>query len=322
MYDHQLDRRIDRIAQKQCGAFSLEQLRAAGGGPNAAGYRIQLGRWIPLAPSVLAVASFAPTFERQCWAGVLGEPDASVGALSAAYLLGFPDFRPGRLELVVPPRSNARNGIARIHRYAGAKVTKRRGLPITTPAQTAFDIASRVGIDRLERAIDDQLLSGRMTLDDLEDRLTAYAESRRAGLPVMRVLVEERRAGGLGPAVSELERLGDRVLRRLAGRPTVVAEASFPWLDRGKGRVDRFLPDEGVIVEFDGRRWHARVKSFDADRWRDNQAAAAGLVVLRFTWAHLTLRPRDVLGIIEQTRRVRRPPPDSAQRLSICTSAG
>src|SRR5439155_12396545 len=130
-------------------------------------------------------------------------------------------------------------------------------------------------------------------------------EGRRPGLPVLRLLIEERRAGAPAPPVSELERLGDRVLRRLSGSPVIIREASFPWLDRGNGRVDRYLPGEGIIVEYDGRRWHARVESFEKDRWRDNQAVAAGLSVLRFTWAHVTLRPRDVLAVIEQTRRIR-----------------
>src|SRR5207302_335119 len=35
MYDHELDRNVDRVAQRQAGAFNLDQLRRAGGGPNA-----------------------------------------------------------------------------------------------------------------------------------------------------------------------------------------------------------------------------------------------------------------------------------------------
>src|SRR5882757_4354692 len=107
MYDHGLDRTIDRIARKQSGAFNLDQLRRVGGDSDAAMHRVALGRWIHLAPSVFAVATFAGTFERQCWAAVLGEADASVGGLAAAYLFGVPDFRPGRPEIVVPPRQHA-----------------------------------------------------------------------------------------------------------------------------------------------------------------------------------------------------------------------
>jgi hypothetical protein len=305
MYDHDLDRRIDAIARRQCGAFNLDQLRRSGGDDDAAVHRVAIGRWVRLAPALFAVSSYSGTFERQCWAAVLGETVAAVGGLSAAHFLGFRGFRPGRPEIVVPPNGNARSPLATIHRYDGVAVTKIRGLPVTTPAQTLFDIASRITVARLEGTVDDELLRGRLAMDDLEERLAVYAESRRAGLPVMRSLISDRRENGPAPAVSDLERRGDRILRRLHGRPSVVAEASFPWLKGGAGRVDRYLPDHRVIIEFDGRRWHARLRDFDADRWRDNQAAAAGLVVLRFTWVHVTTRPREVLALIEDTRRGR-----------------
>ena len=306
MYDHALDGRVSRIARRQCGAFSLDQLRTAGGNEDMALHRIALGRWVRLAPSVLAVASFAGTFERQCWAAVLGEPVAAVGVFAAAPLLGFRGFRPGRPEIVVPTAANARSPIAVVHRYEAPALTTVRGLKVTTRAQTLFDLAPKVSVQRLESTVDDELLRKRLSVDDLEERLAVYQHTRRAGLPVMRSVVEMRRADGWMPAASELERRGDRILRRLSGRPIIVAEASFPWLKAGAGRVDRYLSEEGIIVEFDGRRWHARLDDFDSDRWRDNQSLAAGLVTLRFTWTHLTTRPSEVLGLIESTRRSRR----------------
>ena len=306
MYDHQLDQRIERLARRQCGAFSLSQVRAAGGDDHAVGHRLSLGRWVRLAPAVLALAAAPGTFERQCWAAVLGEPVAAVGGLAAAPVLGFQGFRPGRPEIVVPPGGNARSPLALVHRYDGAAITAVRGLNVTTRAQTLFDIASRLSVLRLESTIDDEVLRGRLTIDELEERLAAYEGTRRAGLPLIRSAIEARRADGWVPPASELERRGDRVLRRLRGRPTIVAEASFPWLRRGVGRVDRYLPEAGILVEFDGRRWHARLGDFDADRWRDNQATAAGLVTLRFTWTHLTTRPAEVLSIIEAARLARR----------------
>lgn len=305
MYNHELDRRINEIARRQANAFSLEQLRRAGGDDDAAQHRIAIGRWIRLAPAVLAIASSAGTLERQCWAAVLGEPVARVGGLAAGHLLGFHDFNPCRPEIVVPTEGNARSPIAVVHRYEAPAVTTVRGLPVTTPAQTLFDIAPRISVERLERVVDDELLRGRLTPEALDERLSFYEGTRRAGLPVMRSIIADRRADGPSPSVSDLERRGDRILKRLAGHPVVRAEVSFPWLMAGAGRVDRHLPDEGIIVEFDGRRWHARLRDFDTDRWRDNQAAAAGLVTLRFTWTHITSRPREVLTIIEDTRRVR-----------------
>ena len=122
----------------------------------------------------------------------------------------------------------------------------------------------------------------------------------------MRALIDERREEGWAPSESELERRADKILAQLSGHPRIVRQAQFTWLANGLGRADRYLPDDGIIVEIDGRRWHARLKDFDRDRWRDNQVVAHGLIPLRFTYLHVTTRPREVLHVIEQTRRTHR----------------
>jgi len=47
------------------------------------------------------------------------------------------------------------------------------------------------------------------------------------------------------------------------------------------GFVDRAWPGVKLIVEIDGRRWHAREVDMAKDRRRDRQAAAAGWQTLR-----------------------------------------
>jgi very-short-patch-repair endonuclease len=207
---------------------------------------------------------------------------------------------------VAAPDANVRNPLATVHRYSDALMTTLFGLRITTRAQTFFDIARRVGFDRLEGALDQELLAERVTIEELDERRRFYERTRRPGLPTMRALLEERRAGGWMPPESELERRTDKLLRRLKGSPTIIRQASFPWLKRGLGRVDRYLPDDHVVIEIDGRRWHARLHDFDEDRWRDNLVVSHGLIPLRFTYAHVTAKPTEVIQIIEQTRRLRR----------------
>lgn len=267
--------------------------------------RLRMGLYVRLCPGVYALASYPGSFHRQCWAAVLSAPDAAVGGLSAAHLLGFRGFAPGKPEIVVPPSGYAKSPIAVVHRYETPALVTIDGLRMTSRAQTLFDIAPRIGVDRLERTIDEQLAGELLCVDDLDERLNVYQDARRAGLRVMRPLIAERRADGFVAPASELERRADRILRRLHGRPMVVAEASFPWLEAGRGRVDRYLPDDRLILEFDGRRWHTRVADFDRDRWRDAHAVANGLAVLRFTYAHVTTRPAEVLQLIEQARRAR-----------------
>lgn len=72
-----------------------------------------------------------------------------------------------------------------------------------------------------------------------------------------------------------------------------------------RGRADVGIPAWKVLVEVDGRSWHARLRDFDRDRERDNLAVANGWVVLRFTALHLREDPVRVMELIVQTGAVR-----------------
>lgn len=171
------------------------------------------------------------------------------------------------------------------------------GLHVTTIAQTLCDIVSRVRVDRWERAADGLLLEGRVTIDELQERRLRYEKSRRAGMPTFRALVDERLADGYVPPASELERALAAALDLVVGCPPVVWQAPAPWAPDAQ-RVDAMIPEWRLVLEADGRRWHARLDDFDRDRWRDNQAAALGLRVLRFTHIHLTKRRHEAVTLI------------------------
>lgn len=304
MDSHGVDRQIARIAQRQHGAFSIGQAGQAGATEGLRRRRVDTGVWLRLDSGVYALAGHPPTFLRQCWAAVLGAPGSAVGGLAAAALhrvVGFGDVRP---EIVVPSTHNSRSRLARVLRFDGAAVTRVGGLSATTLAQTLFDIAPRVAVARLERAVDDELVGRRLAATDLEERLRFYNGSRRRGLRVMRAIVDSRSTEGWVPPESELERRLDRILRRLSGTPRIIHQARFDWLAGGAGRVDRFLPDESIILEVDGRRWHTRVADFERDAGRYNQATVHGLRMLRFTWVNVSCRPDEVLATIEQARRI------------------
>jgi hypothetical protein len=168
---------------------------------------------------------------------------------------------------------------------------------VTTIAQTLCDVVQRVRVDRWERAADGLLLDGRLTVEELQERRLRYEHSRRAGMPTFRALVDDRLADGYIPPSTELERQLEATISRVPACPHVVWQAPAPWAPEAQ-RVDAMIPAWRLILEADGRRWHARVADFDKDRWRDNQAAALGLRVLRFTHLHLTQRRREVVELI------------------------
>lgn len=53
-----------------------------------------------------------------------------------------------------------------------------------------------------------------------------------------------------------------------------------------------------IVVECDGFAIHGRRESFESDRRRDADLAAAGYIVLRITWRALADRPKWVVSVI------------------------
>jgi len=264
--------------------------------------RTRRGDLIRLAPGIYAMASFPPTWRRQYKAAEMSLRGAAIAGLSAAKALGFEGFSVSRPELVVAYTANHRTPLATVHRSDSALTTTIDGLRVTTVAQTLFDIAARVDMHRWERACDGMLLESRLTTDELQERLTRYKSSRRAGTGLLRALIEERSTHGWAPPHSELEALLHETVAMIPGCPTVRWQFPAPW-DPEAQRVDSFIPAWRLIVEADGRRWHARVQDFERDRWRDNQAAAHGLHVMRFTHVHLLHRRAEVIRLITEAGR-------------------
>jgi very-short-patch-repair endonuclease len=292
------DRQVERISRVQHGCFNLDQAFAVGFTEVMVHRRLQSRRWLRLAPGVYALPSAPSTWERQYKAAELSARDAAISGLAAAKLHGLSGFKVVRPEIVVPYTATTRNKLATIHRSLGRPTIEVKGIRTTTVAQTLFDVMTRVRLDKLELAMDGALLDRKTSVDQLEERRRAFEHSRRPGIAVWRALVDERSQDGWGPPESDLESALLAVLAKLPGSPSVLRQVTMPWWSPGEGRVDALLPQWRTIVEADGRRWHARVRDFDADRWRDNVAQAHGYRVLRFTHLHLTKRPSEVRELI------------------------
>jgi FAD/FMN-containing dehydrogenase len=292
-----MTRAVERLARRQDGVFSRDQVAALGFSRQMMHDRVRTGAWIRLAPQVFALASAAASWRRQYKAAEISLPGSSLGGLAACKVHRFEDFKVTRPELLVAYTRNYRTPLATVHRSDSALTTTVDGMRVTTIAQTLCDVVSRVRVDRWERAADGLLLEGRLTVEELQERRLRYEHSRRAGMPIFRALVDDRLADGYVPPASQLERALAETLDLVIDLPAAVWQAPAPWAPDNQ-RVDVMIPAWRLVLEADGRRWHARLADFDNDRWRDNQATALGLRVLRFTHLHLTRRRREVVELI------------------------
>lgn len=299
---HEVMQNLAGLARRQHGVFDRAQALAAGASRRMIEYRIGTGEWILLAPNVYALASFPSTWRRQYKAAELSVPMGVVAGLAAAKVHGWDGFNTVRPEVVVEHRCRHRSPIATVHRGTDVKWTTVDRMRVTTPAQTLCDLLARIRLDRWERTADGLLLERRMSIDDLVERRDAYDRSRRPAIALLRTLVDERSASGWVTPESELERLLRQAIGLVAECPPVEWQAAAPWSATGE-RVDGLIPEWALVVEADGRRWHARVQDFDHDRWRDNRAVAAGFRVLRFTHTHLVHRMDEVAAIIQDAGR-------------------
>jgi very-short-patch-repair endonuclease len=296
----EIDQHIEALAARQHEVFSRQQAFDLGASERFVARRLADKWWIRQVPAVYALATSPGTWLRQCKVAELSVSGSAIAGSAALALHGITGFKPGPLELLVPINAPCRHPTAVVHRYSGASLTTVQGIRATTVAQSLFDTAIVCSPRKLERGMDDGLLSKKVSVAGLAERLEFYEGSRRPGLPKIRPLILERLEDGWVPPESELEAKLFEVLATMAGL-RVVRQAPLPWRASAPGRVDALLPDDRLIIEADGRRWHTRMEDFDRDQQRNNEATAHGWRTLRFTWVHLNHFPDYVTDVVTRT---------------------
>ena len=64
--------------------------------------------------------------------------------------------------------------------------------------------------------------------------------------------------------------------------------------------VDMAWPEEGLIVELDGHRYHGTRRAFERDRSRDAALQALGYFVVRITYRRLATEPARIADEIRR----------------------
>lgn len=299
-------RKIDRFAARQHGVFSASQARSAGYDKHGVARKLASGEWRQLDYRVFALASAAATWERQLWVAVLSRPRAVIGGRAAAHLHGFRGFARTKPVIVVPGSSNARSTVARVVRaeyFDELDVVRVRGFPVTSIPETVLALAGEIPATRFEPLFDDLLLASRFDLDAMSHLLARDGGRRRRGIVLVREMVDERRDDAPSHDASYLEKM---VIRLLAKSDLPSWNREHPFSIRGQpSRVDFYIPSWRLVIEADGRNWHARVAAFERDRIRDNELAVRGIQVIRLTYRILKSDPQGCLQMIHGVGRVR-----------------
>ena len=274
-----------RVVRRQHGVISRRQLLELGFSAQSIKHRIRKGRLHPVRQGVYALGRPELSIHGRWMAAVLCcGPTAALSHRTAAALweLGPSGAAVDVSVAIASPRR--RPGI-KVHRRScltEADVTERRAIPVTTPICTLIDIATRVGRDELEAAINE---ADRLDLVDPETLRTAVDRTRRPGSGILRRILDRRT---FALTDSQLERCFLRLARQAGlSRPETGAYVNG-------FKVDFYWRDLGLVVETDGLRYHRTPARQARDRLRDQTHAAAGLTPLRFTRAQVHFEPEHV----------------------------
>lgn len=203
-------------------------------------------------------------------------PRAVLTGPAAARVTYWPEIA---VPVVVAAVSHARPATAGFvfvrRRIAPELIIGHRGLRMTTPALTTWDLTPSLGTG----AIDEGLRRRAVTLAQLRVALD-LSRGRRGNAERRRQLLDSR-----GEPWSAAERKLHRLLRRVGYRGW-----SAHFEVRLQGRqffLDVAFPGQRVAIEVDGRLVHSDRAVFEADRHRQNLLVAEGWRVIRLTWAML-----------------------------------
>lgn len=253
-------------------------------------------------PGVYRIAG-APGSWRQALlaACLVGGEEAFASHLAAGGLWRLSNFGSGAIEIGVPRGRRVRRPGITVHQVRAlltADLTVVDAIPVTSPTRTLIDLSSVAPIEAVEEAMDDALRRGLTSIARLRWRLAGLQRSGRAGVGVVRELVDARGGGDAIPQ-SVIE---TKFLRTLvqAGLPLPARQYRVRQRGRVLAVVDFAYPRARLAIEVDGYRWHSGRARWEYDLARRNRLTAIGWRVIHLTSRGLDHRPHHVVHMVAE----------------------
>jgi len=272
------------LAAQQFGLFTTDQALDHGLSLRMVQHWARSGEIVRIDRGVWAVHGSPETLERRALGALLRHrPGAALCGASAAWAWRLPGRHLDPIEIAVRRGSRAvehhRSRTSRL--LDEGDVTERRGLRVTTPARTVFDLAGRQHPERTRKDLNDLMARGLVTTDILDAMLDRLAARGRSGIRVMRELIAEVHEKGT-PAGSNLELVVEDILdvagfRHMERQVPVHDHVGFiARLDFGDRR-------RRIAIEVDGDRFHHGLIDRQLDERKTLRLEAGGWTVVRVT---------------------------------------
>ncbi|MFF2377778.1 hypothetical protein ACFVUW_25655 [Streptomyces xiamenensis] len=297
----------EELGVRHGGVLFVEDMVRAGVGIGTVRGVLRRRGWQRVGSGAYAEPGCEVSFWMRLYAVQRRRPDVVASHRSAAALLGFDVLRHA-LEVTRVGGGGPLGGL-RVHRGPLSEeevVVVDRGVRVTGAARTVADVLrAPVGEGRVDEGV--------VVADSA---LRAGAVEARQVRAVLAGLRGKRR----GLAALDLARGESGSPAETVARLRMVEAGLDPWCQARLGglRVDFFFPDQGVVVEVEGRRWHGGAAAHQRDVVRFNRLMATPGVrgVLRFTAVDVFRRPRWMVRTVRAVlvrgpggRPAPRPPP-------------
>jgi hypothetical protein len=279
------DRRIAELAARQHGVVARTQLVRLGLGRRAIEHRMSDGRLHRLHHGVYAVGHTVVSRHGVWMAAVLAAgPRAVLSHHSAAALWGIRETSRSTPDVIAPRRLDRPRINARRVALPDDEITIERGIPVTTPARTLFDLAETLTPQQLEAAITESEIKRLTSPTSLAD-LVARHPGRR-GIATLRPVLARADTVGRTVTRSTLE-IAFVAFLDAHGLPRPRTNATIELASGRKPMVDAAWPDRRLAAELDSYGIHTTRRNFEEDRARDRALTAEGWRVVRITWRQL-----------------------------------
>jgi very-short-patch-repair endonuclease len=283
--DRTVEQVLGRIARRQHGVVTRNQLMAAGVSKEEIRRRIESGALIRVHRGTYRVGHLAPSIEARYLAAVLACGDGAVlSGQAAGYLWGLIKGSAPPPEVTSPKDRKVKGVRTKRARRDEIRGTKRHGIPITTVPRTLVDLSSLLQLEDLARACHEAGVLHHTTPHHVETVL-----QQRPSAPGAKQLRKVMH-GDVHVTLSALERRFLQLLRE-AGLP-------LPETNRvaGTKRVDCRWPQHKLTVELDSYRFHNSRHAWEQDRRREREAHARGDDFRRYTPADVFEDPTRMLA--------------------------
>lgn len=235
--------------------------------------RLAAGAWVAVHKGVYCIGARRNDPVSRAAAAVLACGSGAVlSHASAASLWGFLPRWSGPMEVTTKAK-RVRPGIA-AHRCPSLMprdISRQQGIPTTSAARTALDLAPRVTQKQLTRLVNDERRTGRLKLAALGDVLTR--NPLHPGTKLLRPFVEHP----TNPTRSWFEDVFPAFAEKY-GLPAYEMN-----VDVNGREADVLFRRQRVIVELDGKDFHMDEEAFEDDRERDAENLKHGHVTVRIT---------------------------------------